>query len=84
MKEAVQSGGISASGGTGSTVLPGGPVVRHGVYAWAVVGLLWLVCFFSYADRQALFSVFPVLRKEMGLTSVQLGMLGSSFAVIMG
>ena len=84
MKEAVQSGGISASGGTGSTVLPGGPAVRHGVYAWVVVGLLWLVCFFSYADRQALFSVFPLLRKEMGLTSVQLGMLGSSFAIIYG
>ncbi|HKO12312.1 MAG TPA: MFS transporter [Acidobacteriaceae bacterium] len=84
MKEAVQIGGTSASGGKGSTVLPGGPAVRHAVYAWVVVGLLWLVCFFSYADRQALFSVFPLLRKEMGLTSVQLGMLGSSFAVIYG
>lgn len=53
-------------------------------YAWYVVALLWAVCFFSYADRQALFSVFPLLRREMGLTTVQLGMLGSSFAIVYG
>lgn len=84
MKGAVQSGGTSGSGGTGSTVLPSGPAARVQSYAWVVVGLLWLVCFFSYADRQALFSMFPLLREEMGLTSVQLGMLGSSFAIIYG
>ncbi|HVY69887.1 MAG TPA: MFS transporter [Verrucomicrobiae bacterium] len=48
-------------------------------YKWLVVGLLWLVCFFNYADRQAIFSVFPVLRKEMGLTDVQLGIVGGAF-----
>lgn len=53
-------------------------------YRWVVVFFLWLVCFFSYADRQALFSIFPLLEKEMGLTTVQLGMLGSSFAVVYG
>jgi MFS family permease len=60
------------------------PASRPGSYAWLVVLLLWAVCFFSYADRQALFSVFPLLRAEMGLTTVQLGMLGSSFAIIYG
>ena len=53
-------------------------------YRWGVVGLLWAVCFFSYADRQALFSVFPLLQKEMQLSTVQLGLLGSSFAVVYG
>jgi MFS family permease len=53
-------------------------------YRWVVVFFLWLVCFFSYADRQAFFSIFPLLEKEMGLTTVQLGMLGSSFAVVYG
>jgi len=58
--------------------------IALGGYSWVVVLLLWTVCFFSYADRQAFFSVFPLLQKEMGLTSVQLGLLGSSFAVIYG
>lgn len=41
--------------------------------------MLWFVCFFNYADRQAIFSVFPLLQKEMGLSDVQLGIVGSSF-----
>ena len=49
------------------------------VYKWTVVGLLWLVCFFNYADRQAIYSVFPLLKTEMGLTDVQLGIVGASF-----
>lgn len=53
-------------------------------YRWSVVGMLWAISFFNYADRQAIFSVFPLLQKELGLDSVQLGMLGSSFAWIYG
>ena len=48
-------------------------------YRWFVVALLWLVCFFNYADRQAIYSVFPLLKSEMGLTDVQLGIVGASF-----
>jgi MFS family permease len=46
--------------------------------------MLWGISFFNYADRQAIFSVFPLLEKEMGLTTVQLGLLGSSFAWVYG
>ena len=46
--------------------------------------MLWCICFFNYADRQAVFSVFPLLRKEMNLSIVQLGLLGSAFAWIYG
>ncbi len=53
-------------------------------YKWAVVGMLWGISFFNYADRQAVFSVFPLLEKEMHLSSVQLGLLGSSFALVYG
>ena len=48
-------------------------------YRWWVVGMLWLVCFFNYADRQAIFSVFPLLREEMGLSNVQLGIVAGAF-----
>jgi len=49
------------------------------VNKWAAVALLWFVCFFNYADRQAVYSVFPLLKTEMGLTDVQLGIVGASF-----
>jgi len=49
------------------------------MYKWTVVALLWLVCFFNYADRQAIYSVFPLLKTEMGLSDVQLGVVGASF-----
>lgn len=41
--------------------------------------MLWFVCLFNYADRQAIFSVFTVLEAEMGLSKVQQGIVGSSF-----
>jgi len=53
-------------------------------YRWYVVGMLWWICFFNYADRQAIFSVFPLLEKEFGLTLQQLGWLGSSFGLVYG
>src|SRR6185436_6905971 len=48
-------------------------------YKWWVVTMLWFVCFFNYADRQAIFSVFPLLKSEMSLSDVELGIVGSSF-----
>ena len=48
-------------------------------YKWLVVGMLWFVCFFNYADRQAIFSVFPLIKQQLGLTDVQLGVVGASF-----
>jgi len=53
-------------------------------YKWAVVAMLWAICFCNYADRQAIFSVFPLLEREMHLTPVQLGLLGSAFAWVYG
>lgn len=53
-------------------------------YKWTVVGMLWTIAFLNYADRQAIFSLFPLLEKEMHLDAVQLGLLGSSFAWVYG
>jgi MFS family permease len=49
-------------------------------YKWSVVAMLWFVCFFNYADRQAIFSVFPLLKAEMGLSNVQLGIVAGAFS----
>jgi MFS family permease len=56
----------------------------HGRYKWYVVGMLWCISFFNYADREAIFSLFPLLEKEMHLTPIQLGLLGSAFAWVYG
>jgi len=53
--------------------------VKPKTYKWFVVAMLWLVCFFNYADRQAIFSVFELLKAEMHLSDVQLGIVGASF-----
>jgi MFS family permease len=55
-----------------------------GSYKWRLVLMLWLICFFNYADRQAIFSVFPLIEREMNLTPIQLGLLGSAFAWLYG
>lgn len=48
-------------------------------YKWLIIGMLWCVCFFNYADRQAIFSVFPLLRTQLHLSNVQLGIVGGAF-----
>jgi MFS family permease len=53
-------------------------------YKWRIVAMLWCISFFNYADRQAIFSVFPLLEREMHLSPVQLGLLGSGFAWVYG
>ena len=35
------------------------------------MGLLWFCGFFNYADRQAVYSVFPLLKSEFGLESAR-------------
>jgi MFS family permease len=61
---------------------PLGGAPRHRAssrYKWWVVFMLWFVCFFNYADRQAIFAVFPKLKEEFGFDTVQLGFIGSAF-----
>jgi len=53
-------------------------------YKWWVVAMLWLISFFNYADRQAIFSVIPLIEREMSLTPVQIGILASAFAWVYG
>jgi MFS family permease len=62
----------------------GSAAAANPAYKWWVVAMLWLISFFNYADRQAIFSVFPLLEREMSLTPVQLGLLGSAFAWVYG
>lgn len=49
------------------------------VYPWILVALLWFVFLLNYLDRQVIFSVFPLLQKNMKLTDLELGLLSTSF-----
>src|SRR6266508_837340 len=55
---------------------------ERGAYKWLLVALLWLVGCLNYVDRQAIFSVFPLLRREFGLSDVDLGLLGTLFLCV--
>ncbi|MFM2095105.1 MAG: hypothetical protein RIS70_2229, partial [Planctomycetota bacterium] len=68
---AQQPGQPAIAASTGLARAPG--------YKWLVVLMLWFICFFNYADRQAIFAVFPVLREQFGFNNEQLGLIGSAF-----
>jgi len=48
-------------------------------YKWWVLVMLWFICFFNYADRQTMSSVFPKLKEEFGFSKLQLGLIGFAF-----
>ena len=48
-------------------------------YSWMVIAMLWFVCLLNYADCQAIFSVFSVLKQEFGMSDFQLGMIAGCF-----
>ncbi len=56
-----------------------GQAAARGWYPWAVVGMLWFVCFFNYADRQAIAAVLPVLGEEFQFSKTEQGLIASAF-----
>jgi MFS family permease len=55
-----------------------------GNYRWAIVGMLWFICFFNYADRQAISAVLPLLEKEFSFSKFELGLISGAFMVVYG
>ena len=51
---------------------------------WLLVALLWVVALLNYVDRQAIFSVFPLLEAELNVPAVRLGLLTTVFAWVYG
>ncbi len=44
--------------------------------------MLWFICFFNYADRQAVFAIFPLLKAEFHFDKTQLGAIGAAFTLV--
>jgi MFS family permease len=51
---------------------------------WLLAAALWPVALLNYLDRQIIFSLFPLLRLELGLSGVELGLLSTSFLWVYG
>lgn len=67
----------------GSPVSPLAAAPDHGGvtarFAWTAVVFLWFAYFLNYLDRQVVFSIFPVLRSDLGFSDTQLGLVGTLF-----
>ena len=48
-------------------------------YKWVVVWMVWLIACLNYTDRMTIFTVFPVLQKQLLLSDITLALIGSSF-----
>lgn len=54
-------------------------VMSKSRYAWLVVALLWFIWLLNYLDRQAIFTLFPLLKSDLKLSDFELGLLSTSF-----
>jgi MFS transporter, Spinster family, sphingosine-1-phosphate transporter len=48
--------------------------------AGILVGSMWVAYLLNYCDRQAVFSMFPILKSELGFSDTQLGLIGAIFS----
>ncbi|HVU89968.1 MAG TPA: MFS transporter [Pirellulales bacterium] len=53
-----------------------------GSYKWWVVGMLWFICFFNYADREVISVTFPLLKEQFNFSKTELGWIKSSFMIV--
>jgi len=53
-------------------------------YKWYVVGMLWFIAFFNYADRVALGVAMPKISAEFHMNDFQIGLVSSAFAWVYG
>ncbi len=51
-------------------------------YSRKVLFLIFSVSLFNYIDRQVLYAVFPLIKKELFLSDTQLGLLASAFMLV--
>jgi MFS family permease len=66
-------------GGSLHTFQPGTEVGRFGAYKWELIVLLWLAFFLNQADRQIYNVVLPLVKSDLHLSDVQLGLVASIF-----
>jgi MFS family permease len=51
-------------------------------FGWSTVALLWGAFVLNYVDRQVVFSIYPILTRELHFSSAQLGLIASLFTLV--
>lgn len=54
------------------------PLATRKNYKWELLVLLWLAFFLNQADRQIFSVVLPLIRKDLGLSDAELGLIASA------
>lgn len=71
-----------------TTQLPSPPVPAAGAtrpgYKWELLALLWLAFFLNQGDRQIFNAVLPLVKADLGLSDVQLGLVATAFTLLYG
>lgn len=62
---------------------PGHPGARPG-YKWELLLLLWVAYFLNQGDRQIFNAVIPLIKADLNLTDVQLGLVATVFTLLYG
>jgi len=53
-------------------------------YKWELLALLWVAFFFHQGDRQVFNAVLPLIKTDLRLSDVQLGLVATAFTFIYG
>ena len=48
-------------------------------YRWVILFIVWLLYLINYFDRISVLTFLPYIQKDLGLTAVEIGWLGSIF-----
>ena len=64
--------------------LPAGTAAPPAGYKWVLLGLLWIAFFLHQGDRQIFNSIIPLIKANLGLSDIQMGLIGSIFQLVYG
>src|SRR3569833_1125056 len=53
-------------------------------YKCELIIILWLAYFFNQGDRQIFNAVIPLIKKDMRLSDIELGMIATIFTIVYG
>lgn len=53
-------------------------------YKWELIIMLWVAYFLNQGDRQIFNVVIPLIKEDLHLTDVQLGLVASVFTIVYG
>lgn len=67
-----------------SSNTPSHPPHTAGFYRWELLGLLWIAFFLHQGDRQIYNSVIPLVKADLGLDDVALGLVATIFTLVYG